>query len=227
MHSQFTEKLNQLRKQEGLKILDIGGWFAPCALATDMVDLMPYATLNREASYGGGALRITPERYLQIDLGSVEKLPYKDKEFDFVICRHTLEDLKDPIRVCKEINRIGKAGYIETPHRVYESTKGVERHWWAGHYHHRWFVEVERNTITFQYKPHNLHSSSSFHWRLFPWQKMRDEFKNAALLWESSFEFEERLLFEYSDTKKNLREFKNRFEHQKIKQLRWSLKNSP
>lgn len=216
----FSKKLEQLKSQPNLKILDIGGWFAPCTLATHMVDLMPFSTMNVAGSYGGGALKVNPETYLQIDLGAVERLPFKDKEFDFVICRHTLEDLKDPIRVCREIVRVGKAGYIETPHRVYESTKGVERHWWAGHYHHRWFVEVEGNKIIFQFKPHNLNSSSAFTWRVLPWQKVREEFKNTYLLWENSFEFEERLIFEYSDTKKNLKDYKAAFRSQSVKEFR-------
>jgi hypothetical protein len=32
-----------------------------------------------------------------------------------VICSHTLEDIRDPLWVCSEMIRIGKAGYIELP----------------------------------------------------------------------------------------------------------------
>lgn len=41
--------------------------------------------------------------------------PFKEKEFDFLICSHVLEHLDDPVRVCAEFSRIAKAGYIEVP----------------------------------------------------------------------------------------------------------------
>ncbi len=41
--------------------------------------------------------------------------PFKEKEFDFIICSHVLEHLDDPVRVCAELSRISKAGYIEVP----------------------------------------------------------------------------------------------------------------
>lgn len=42
--------------------------------------------------------------------------PFKEKEFDFIICSHVLEHLDDPVRVCAEFSRISKAGYLEVPH---------------------------------------------------------------------------------------------------------------
>lgn len=203
------------------QILDIGGWFAPCKQATHMVDIMPFDTMNVKGAYGYGEMRVKRENYLQVDLGAIERLPFADKQFDFVVCRHTLEDIKDPIRICREMMRVAKAGYIETPHRVYESTKGVERHWWCGHYHHRWFVEVDRNKIIFQFKPHNLHSNPSFNWRCLPWQKVREEYKNTSLLWEGSFDVDERIIIDYGDLKDNLKRFKSSFRGQRLKRFRW------
>lgn len=218
----FEKKLLDLhQRQPQAKILDIGGWFAPCKQATHMVDIMPFDTLNTAGAYGNGSLRIKPENYHQLDLGKIDRLPFQDQEFDFVICRHTLEDIKDPIKICREMIRVAKAGYIETPHRAYESTKGVERHWWCGHYHHRWLVEILGNKIIFQFKPHNLHSSRKFFFRCFPWQKVREEFKNTSLLWEKSFEFEERIIIDYQDLKKDLAEFKDKMRPQRLKRLRW------
>ena len=46
--------------------------------------------------------------------------PFPDKTFDFVVCSHLLEDVRDPITVCRELCRVGKAGYIETPSRIRE-----------------------------------------------------------------------------------------------------------
>ena len=48
-------------------------------------------------------------------LGFAENLPFRDKSFDFIIASHVLEHSKDPEAFIKELMRVGKAGYIETP----------------------------------------------------------------------------------------------------------------
>lgn len=210
-----------LSSGEAVKVLDIGGWFAPCKQATHMVDIMPFETMNLPGAYGNGELKIRKENYHQMDLGALERLPFVDGEFDFIVCRHTLEDLKDPVRVCREMIRVGKAGYIETPSRLCESTKGIERHWWCGYYHHRWLIEVAGNKVIFQYKPHNIHFSRRYYFRCWPWQKPKKEYAHAQLLWEGAFEFEERIIIDYRDVKENLRAFKASMKGARPFGLRW------
>lgn len=48
-------------------------------------------------------------------LGFGESLPFADKTFDFVIASHVLEHSDDPKKFLDELQRVGKAGYIETP----------------------------------------------------------------------------------------------------------------
>ena len=223
----FSQKLKELHARgPSAKILDVGGWFAPCRLATDMLDIMPFETLNREAAYGPGELRIEKARYIQADLGKIDRLPYPDKSFDFVVCRHTLEDIANPVAISKELVRVAKAGYLETPHRVYESTRGVERPWWAGHYHHRWLVEMDpaQNKITFQFKPHNLHHHPGFSFWCPPWRKVLEPFKNTGLLWENTFAAEERVIIDYREVQQSLREFKRRYKGERL--LRWRFAES-
>ncbi len=43
-----------------------------------------------------------------------EKLPFKDKVFDFVVASHVLEHSPDQRAFLNEMERVGKAGYIET-----------------------------------------------------------------------------------------------------------------
>ena len=65
-----------------------------------------------------------------------EKLPFKDKEFDYVICAHVIEHVNDPISFKSEIQRVGKAGYIELPTKlndnlVFGSDEEILGHkWW-------------------------------------------------------------------------------------------------
>jgi len=48
-------------------------------------------------------------------LGFVERLPFKDKAFDFIIASHVLEHSSDPARFLSELQRVGRGGYIEVP----------------------------------------------------------------------------------------------------------------
>jgi SAM-dependent methyltransferase len=218
--SALLDRLRELHEGgRDLKILDLGGWAMPCRQATHIVDIMPFETLRTGLAYGFGEMRLQPDHYHQIDLGKGEPLPFPDKFFDFAICRHTLEDIANPVFVCRELSRVSRAGYVETPHRVYESTKGVERHQWAGHYHHRWLVEMEGGKIVFQMKPHNLHSRPAFHFWCPPWKKVREEFENTWLLWEGSIPAEERVIIDSREVKRNLADFKRRY--RAARRLRW------
>ena len=44
-----------------------------------------------------------------------KKLPFKDKEFDFVIASHVMEHVEDIEFFINELERISKTGYIEVP----------------------------------------------------------------------------------------------------------------
>ena len=48
-------------------------------------------------------------------LGRGESLPFRDKSFDFVIASHVLEHSTDPENFLLELQRVARAGYIETP----------------------------------------------------------------------------------------------------------------
>jgi SAM-dependent methyltransferase len=48
-------------------------------------------------------------------MGFGESLPFKDKAFDFVIASHVLEHSSEPEKFINELERVAKAGYIETP----------------------------------------------------------------------------------------------------------------
>jgi SAM-dependent methyltransferase len=61
-------------------------------------------------------------------LGFVENLPFKDKAFDFVIACHVLEHSAAPERFLGELQRVAKAGYIETPDAFFERINPYRDH---------------------------------------------------------------------------------------------------
>ena len=52
--------------------------------------------------------------------GDAARMPFKDNAFDFVIASHILEHMSHPEIFISELQRVGKAGYIETPSALFE-----------------------------------------------------------------------------------------------------------
>ncbi len=148
-------------------VLDIGGWASPFNRANFVMDAQPFETRGFYRTFGGPAFQgpadehFTKDTWICRDICDHEPYPFADKSIDLVICSHTLEDVRDPVWVCREMNRIAKRGYIETPSRVAESCRGWETPKLAGLSHHRWFVETDGTRVIFAMKPHRIHS----HWR--------------------------------------------------------------
>ncbi len=145
------------------KVVDVGGGAAPFPRADYVIDAMPYEKLGAGSDGNiheklGIEPRYSEDRWIQTDLCDRRPWPIADKAFDFAICSHLLEDIRDPIWVCSELRRISKAGYIESPSRVVEQSKGVENPRHAGYYHHRWLIKRNQKGLEFRHKPHVLHS---------------------------------------------------------------------
>ncbi len=60
-----------------------------------------------------------------------EKLPFQDKEFDYIICNQVLEHVENPEIFVQEQNRIAKKGYIETPSLIGEQLFPKQSHKWV------------------------------------------------------------------------------------------------
>jgi uncharacterized protein YbaR (Trm112 family) len=77
-------------------------------------------------------------------VGDAHTLPFADHAFDFVICSHLLEHVADPAAVLAELQRVARAGYIETPSRVAEKVHSLPIH--------NWLVGVEDGRLVFEAK---------------------------------------------------------------------------
>ncbi len=145
---------NQGEKVLGLigpddRVLDIGGGQEVFPRANVVLDILPYEE-RLPGPLSSQAEAFTSDDWIIGDICAPEIwAKFRDREFDFVLCSHTLEDLRDPLFVCAQMIRVGKAGYIETPSRLYECARVNPRDRYSGWVHHRWIVDVIDNTIVF------------------------------------------------------------------------------
>lgn len=182
------------------RVLDVGGWACPFNRAQWILDSEPfetrgfYRTFGGPPSQGGEREQFSRETWIQRDICASEPWPFEDKFFDFAVCSHTLEDVRDPIRVCKELIRVAKRGYIETPSRLFESTRGLESPSVVGLSHHRWFVEASAEELTFLMKFHFVHSDFRFSIPPEHLQKLGEEAKVLCFWWKDEFRVDERFV---------------------------------
>lgn len=156
-------------------ILEIGPGFVPFVLATHFI-----GTNENIINYS------------DIDIDN-HKFPYTVDQFDFVYCRHVLEDIQNPDFALKEITRVTKyGGYIETPSPLIEVTKNVDSthfsNLYCGYIHHRYIVwsNIQKNEIYFLPKYSCiLDNISNFHTNI-----TYDIINNFPIYWNNYFIFE-------------------------------------
>lgn len=72
-----------------------------------------------------------------------EHLPFKDKEFDYVICKQVLEHVDNPIQFVNELTRVGKRGYLETPSLIGEFLFPKLSHKWT-------ILDIDNKLVMFE-----------------------------------------------------------------------------
>ena len=107
-----------LNKNLNWKVLDIGCGYRPHKNATIIADKQDFSEFYKNKNF----VKINEK-----------KLPFKDKEFDYVIASHVIEHVEDFEFFLKELERVSKKGYIELPTRlgdnlVFENT--TDHIWW-------------------------------------------------------------------------------------------------
>ncbi len=92
-----------LSKKNDWKILDIGCGYSANTFATTICDVQDLSEFYKKKNF--------------IKLKS-KNLPFKDKEFDFVIASHVLEHVEDFKFFINELERVSSKGYIELPTKL-------------------------------------------------------------------------------------------------------------
>lgn len=197
------------RLNEKSLVLDIGGGRYPWFRANYVIDKRKYEEKVGKIAFVGNDKIDCKKEYFNENTWIDHDFynlpwPFEDNFFDFSLCMHTLEDLRDPLPICKEIQRVSKSGYISFPTRSIESSMGVSNNSKIyGYAHHRWFVEIENGGLVFKIKTPLL------------FQKLKYLIKNPGqknlnFFWDKKFNFKEEYLLNNFETENDLKIFYNK-----------------
>ncbi len=208
-----------LTRTENLpRVLDVGGCASPLNTATHMIDCLPYEDAGAPL-VEGAPIRLRADGWTVADVCAAP-WPFPDGFFDFAFCSHLLEDVRDPMHVCRELARVARAGYVETPSRLRESTHTKQGYRWrrvigrpvrVGFGHHRWFVEREGDGLVFTAKTLTAIASPSYFVTIEELgRRLTPEEASLTLFWEGVLPARERLLIRPGETEADLADFKRK-----------------
>ena len=109
---------NTLKENTNWKVVDIGCGYSANKNASVIADIQDLSNFYKD------------KNFIKI---SGKKLPFKDKEFDFVIASHVIEHVEDFEFFVKELERISTKGYIELPTRLADNLVFENKNdhiWW-------------------------------------------------------------------------------------------------
>ncbi len=148
------------------KILDVGGSMRQHTHIK--IDTLVDIIRPEDAPYGPSPL--TAKHFVKCDF-TREKLPFKNKQFDFCLCTHTIEDLNNPVPLLEEISRVAKRGYITTPSMGKDMVfSPIDFTNWLtgarrvpGDSHHKWLVSKKGKKLVICPKNYPILYSGNFH----------------------------------------------------------------
>jgi ubiquinone/menaquinone biosynthesis C-methylase UbiE len=120
---------NLLQNNTTWNILDIGCGYNANKFAKVICDIQDLSNHYQDKKF----IRLTEK-----------KLPFKDKEFDFVVASHVMEHVEDIDFFIKELERVSKKGYVELPTKLEDNLvfENKKDHLW-----HMDFDDVENKLL--------------------------------------------------------------------------------
>ncbi|CAN5388278.1 hypothetical protein BH10BAC4_BH10BAC4_25110 [soil metagenome] len=130
------------------RVLDVGSGHNPHPRANVVTDKFIDSNYHRKE----GLKVFSKQQFIEAD---GENMPFTDNEFDYVICCHVLEHVDHPDKFLKEISRVGKGGYIETPSLIGEMLIPKESHQWV-------LLDINNSIVIVSKKRLGIHTSHDF-----------------------------------------------------------------
>ncbi len=168
-----------LAENKNLKILDLG-----CSLANYWKEANNFADIDNHYE----SFKKLNLKYTKIEPN--KKLPFKDKEFDYVILSHVLEHVPNLLEFKNELIRIAKSGYIELPTKFYDnlvfgSDEPILGHKW-------WFEFDDDNNILYYTKKVDAIEKFISVGTSWKFQKYFEDSFILQFYWKDNFEMKER-----------------------------------
>jgi predicted SAM-dependent methyltransferase len=154
---------------------------------------------NQEIAYkqrGYAENKADDEKIIYYDGG---KFPFKDKEFDYVICSHVIEHIPvDELSLfISELQRIAPRGYLEFPNIYYELICYPDVHIWFMNYRDNTIYFLNKTLFTSNYL-HRIYREmfyGSDHYLYDSFSRYKD-FYFCGFEWEENINFEEVLTYD-------------------------------
>lgn len=135
----------------GQKVLDIGSGGDPFPYATVLADRYLEPGRHRAATFVKDGKPVV--------ICDIHALPFTRHCFDYVVCAHVLEHVDDPVKACRELQRVARAGFIETPTLMKDSL-----FCWAEGMHKWHIVSIADRLVFFEYDTRRLQGIRSQAW---------------------------------------------------------------
>lgn len=118
---------------------------------------------------------------------SVEDFVAKNGKFDFSVCTHTLEDLRNPALTAKMLGRVSRGGLVSMPSVYLEARRFQSLGSWRGYFHHRWLhaMDDEKREIV------AVPKTAAFEHRAFDWFARKGKVRNEELwaVWQDDLDY--------------------------------------
>ncbi|MGE0568362.1 MAG: class I SAM-dependent methyltransferase [Bacteroidia bacterium] len=119
----FSDRIKNIKETD--KVLEIG----PGADPHERSDVLLEYQFENEADFAaqfGHNEKLKTDKQIVFYKG--DTFPFKDDEFDYIICSHVLEHVEDVPKFLSEVFRVAKKGYFEFPTILYDYLYNFDVH---------------------------------------------------------------------------------------------------
>ncbi len=111
----FSDRIKNIKSTD--RVLEIGPGANPHERSDVLLEIRYDSESEYQEQFGHTGKLITNKEIIYYD---GKRFPFRDSEFDYVICSHVLEHVDDVEEFIAEIFRVSNKGYFEYPRIYYE-----------------------------------------------------------------------------------------------------------